>query len=254
MFTVAIWNLERSVRKSASVRQGQDALIAGLRADLLLVTEVHRTLSFDGLTGHFSASAARSSGYPEVEAAVGIFHRWKAEPVPLPTCEHTNLALCLRFLESPIGPLIVYGSIIPYHRWDVASGARVWQRHQESAARQASDWAALLATKEHDNYRLIVGGDFNQAMDGVGRYGNRRSREILDEALSDRLVCVTRDDFSGSVGRHTVDHLALDERLTHEYSWQAVAWHGRSAKPRLSDHNGVTVTLNGKPGRSPAAT
>ena len=135
----------------------------------------------------------------------------------LPTGEHPNLALCLRFSYSPIGPLIVYCSIIPYHRWDVASGARVWQRHQESAARQAADWDALLANKAHDECRLIVGGDFNQALDDAGRYGNRRSRDILDKAFSGRLDCVTRDDFSASVGRHAVDHLALDRRLTDEY-------------------------------------
>jgi hypothetical protein len=72
------------------------------------------------------------------------------------------------------------------------------------------------------------------------------ARPVGDEVFCNGLECARRENFSEVVGHHSVDHLALDRRLTDEYSWQAVAWHSHSETPRLSDHNGLTVTLSGK--------
>jgi len=212
---------------------------------LLILTEVHRTLAIDGYGGLFSSPAPADSGYLEVEAAVGIFHRWPCTPRVEPIDELRNLALCLNFSESPIGPLVVYGSIIPYQQADVRCGARAWQRNRESAQRQTADWRALADRPDLRDHRLIVGGDFNTTLDGKS-YGNPETRSMLERAFDGPLECLTREDFYPVVGRHTILHLAIDSRLAENTLAKASTWHNPREQPGLSDHNGVTVTLIAK--------
>ena len=103
MFRIALWNLERTACKSAAIRAKQNALLLSQDADLLILTEVDRTLALDGYAGCFSDPAPAGVGYSEAEAAVGILHRWvEVSPRRVPIEEHGNLALCMSFANSPL--------------------------------------------------------------------------------------------------------------------------------------------------------
>ncbi len=66
---------------------------------------------------------------------------------------------------------------------------------------------------------------------------------MLEGAFSSRLECLTRGDYSDVVGRHNVDHLAVDRRISATHNWRTTPWTGTVDQRRLSDHNGLTVQL-----------
>jgi endonuclease/exonuclease/phosphatase family metal-dependent hydrolase len=242
MLKLAVWNIERSALKSARVREAQLSLIAALGADLILLTETDRSFALPGYGSHFSGPPTDRMYKPH-EAAAAVFHRWPDEAETLPVKEAPNLAVCVRFPSSPLGPLIAYCSVIPYQMCDVGKGAMTWQRHQESARRQAADWKELRSRYPDD--LLVVGGDFNQVLDGVGRYRNKVSTTLLrDGFASSGLACVTDSPFKG-LSRHNVNHIAIDDRIAKSRDIKTSAWEGASEAGRLSDHNGVVVTIGG---------
>jgi hypothetical protein len=162
--------------------------------------------------------------------------------------ERGNLALCLHFTHSPVGPIVVYGSIIPYQHADKLRGAKSWESNRESAARQTADWRALRTRPELVDAPLLVGGDYNTTLHGhktrYGRtYGHPETRGALEQAFAGDLACMTREDPLRVVGRHTVQHLAIDSRLTRQRRIETVYWNDVRTPPHLSDHNGLSVTI-----------
>ena len=157
----------------------------------------------------------------------------------------SRTAVCARFDASPMGPFIVYGSIITYHMDGVISGeARAWQRHQESVQQHGDDWRTLR--RDYPDHTIVVAGDYNQVLDGVGRYRNARSTELLSAAFGAGLVCLTTENFRVTQGlsRHSVDHIAIGAPALAKWEPHATAWESSTPNaPKLSDHNGVTVTL-----------
>jgi hypothetical protein len=55
---------------------------------------------------------------------------------------------------------------------------------------------------------------------------------------------VTDQPFKG-LSRHNLNHIAVDGRIAESRDVKASAWEGTSAVGRLSDHNGVVVTIGG---------
>jgi endonuclease/exonuclease/phosphatase family metal-dependent hydrolase len=98
------------------------------------------------------------------------------------------------------------------------------------------------------DHHLIAAGDYNQHRDGVGQYGSREVRELLSIALQDAgLSCVTEEDFvaNGKLTRHSIDHVCMTSALVANLI-HVDAWEGTLDGKRLSDHNGVLVSMNTK--------
>ena len=199
-----------------------------------------RLPGYDMLTTH----PPEHPGYHQFEAYAAIHSRYKLKPVDF-TPFDTTFAVCAE-IEQTFGRMIVYGSIITYHFDGVAEGAEPWERHRFSARQHAADWKRLR--ERFSEHILVVGGDFNQALDGVGRYRDGESTSILRDAFSKAdLRCVTEENFveCGKLQtRHSIDHIAIATSALSEKTVTVDAWEGTTAEGiNLSDHNGVIVTL-----------
>lgn len=251
-YRIATWNLDRPTKNRISKRAARLARIVEQEAHLWVLTETDRYFAIDGFR---SVATARPNdpAYGAEEAYAAIHYAAALDVELLPTFDPC-FAVCARFASSPLGPLIVYGSIITYHMEHVIAGrAKVWQRHQESAQKHGNDWRKLQ--RNYPNHTLVVAGDYNQALDGVGRYRNATSTKFLNAAFEGAgLVCLTTQHFAknGALSRSSVDHIAISTSALARWDQEAIAWEGAIPEgPKLSDHNGVTVTLRVKQATRP---
>lgn len=250
MIRIATWNIDRG--KSNAPIQNR---IASVSPELLVLTEASNGIDLSPeYNGLKSEEFERYEGYPWIT----IWTKWKIlEHVA--TFNVFRTACCL--VDSPIGPLIVYGTIIPYHMAGVSgnrypeSGKRAWQMHLEDILLQSRDWGKIRSV--FPDTPMIVAGDFNQTRDGMGRgYGTSEGRRTLSrELLRNSLKCVTEVDFTstGHLNEHpltgkdrrNIDHICVSSDISSQYRLEVGAWDNFIPDGRLiSDHNGVFLDIH----------
>lgn len=242
---IATWNLDRPTRNHRKKSQARLDRLKEVAADIWILTETDQSI---GIEGHsrFATISPSDKSYSASEAYAAIHCRFAMRAVP-DTRFDPQFAVCVEIPESPLGPLLVCGSIITYRNDGVAEGqARVWERHRQAAAGQVADWAELR--RRYPSHMLVVAGDFNQALDGKGAYRDRESTKILwDGFASAELRCLTATDFvleEKTATRHSIDHIAISKPALRDHEWIVSAWEGTDQSGvKLSDHNGVAVSL-----------
>lgn len=255
---IATWNLQRPAMTGARV----EALLKHIRAiaaDVWILTETRDNIDLSADGYHGASTDEIESMHRSGERRTTI---WSREPIvqKLPThCPAT--AVCVELGSSPVGPMIVYGTIIPYGNaagryayhsaGEDRDGLKAWDLHYESIALHQRDLVSLR--ERFPNHGRCFAGDFNQSRDGRmwnGRhyYGTPRGRDLLTECLqASGLECVTADDFvaAGQVSTQSlVDHICLDhssaKRVQARDAWEAP----NVGDKRSSDHCGVCVALD----------
>jgi hypothetical protein len=242
-FRIGTWNLDRPSRNHPGLDDERLRLLSSFEADVWILTETTRDFRIPSYESVFSRRPELVT-YSDNEAYASIHSRWPLRPVafePFDPC----FAVCAEIERKDRPPLIVYASIITYHFDGVREGKAPWELHQLSCEAHGRDWLALA--KQLPEHGLIVGGDFNQALDGVGRYRNARSTTMLNAAINDAgLQLLTGQDYAraGQLrSRHSVDHIAVGKRLVASAGFESAAFEGELEGRALSDHNGVVVSL-----------
>lgn len=245
---IATWNLERPRLGSARRLPGIHARLSAIAADVWVLTETNvEAIDLSATHPHVAHTRAVPGLHARGERWTAIHSRWPLEALP---ARDPDVCVCARVV-APIAPLIVYGTVLPYHAdGTVARGARTWSEFQRVLPLERSAWAALRADFPDDSFCLA--GDLNQSLDSrrwQGRewYGTRATRAALWSALADcGLTCVTAHDLVAAghlTTRSTIDHICLDGTLAGAVravgAWEA----GEGDGVRLSDHNGVWVDL-----------
>jgi len=242
MFRIATWNLERPRRGSHRKTAQLLDRIATIDAAVWILTETNAVIDLSAT--HVAMASTPVEGlHSPGENWTTIWSRYPARPVP--TCD-PDIAVCAD-VDSPIGPLVVYGTVLPYHADRGPTGdATTWSEHYRVTALQGADWRRLRAA--YPEHGFCVAGDLNQSRDGRrwnGRqwYGTSRGRDLLSAELHEvGMVCATEEDLvaAGKLEtRSTIDHVCLDaascSRVRRVGAWEP----GRGDGVRLSDHNGV---------------
>ncbi len=244
---VATWNLERPVKTRSDRPRRILDLIQRVDADIWILTETNEIVvpgsDYTGI-----ASTPVDGLHRSGENWTTIWSRFPVTNV-IPT-HAPEIAVCAE-IESSIGPLVVFGTVLPYHADRIASdGYRGWQSHYESIPKHEADWQGIRA-----NYRshlFCVAGDLNQSRDDRrwdGRlwYGTQKGRTLLTDALINcDLACVTEEDFVATgklTTRSSIDHICIDKQnaacVQNVDAWEPYDSEGN----RLSDHNGVFVDI-----------
>ncbi len=237
---IGTWNLERpklGARERNSARLKQ---IQAIEADLWVLTETSSAIALPGYSSH---STPPEIGYHSPgENYTTILSRWKI----VRTIDTWNpiFSTCVE-VDSPAGPLFVYGTIITYaNDRGPNKTSRRWVEHRKSIEAQGKDWVRLR--RDHPDRSLLVAGDFNQSRDGSGWYMDETSDELLTVTLdAAKLRCVTAVDFRSvfRIDRANIDHICVGGPL--EQRCRALGtWPGQSDGPRLSDHNGVYLDFD----------
>lgn len=242
---IGTWNLDRPTRNHPGLDNERLCLLRSFEADVWILTETTRDFRIPGYESVFSQRPALVT-YSDNEAYASIHSRWPLRLVafePFDPC----FAVCAEIEQQDRPSLIVYASIITYHFDGVRDGRTPWELHQLSCEAHGRDWLALA--KQFPEHGLVVGGDFNQALDGVGRYRNARSTALLSGAMNDAgLQLLTGQDYAraGQLrSRHSVDHIAVGKSLVANANFESAAFEGELEGRALSDHNGVVVSLSG---------
>jgi len=244
---VATWNLDHASNGSRPIEL-QIKTILDFKPDIIVLTETCEAVDL-ALHGYQVAYPESKNEYGKYYAA--IWSKFHIGGVFKTTNEVASV--CAQ-ITSPIGDMMIYGTIIPYRDYkgrDKSSGA--WVEHYKAITDQGNDWGKLLIETRR-SLPLIVAGDFNQTRDGSqGTYGTNEGRQQLTEMLErNNLCCLTEENF-GELGklktdhgkkypRNNIDHICMTKG---SFSVAEVgAWdHFTEGGVYLSDHNGVYVDL-----------
>lgn len=251
---IATWNVERP-HNSARPR-GRRILekIRQIDADIWILTETHDAIAPGP---DYDCVATEPVTEPPTRHRAGERRTivWSRLPIVETIAEDMAQRTACARLQTPVGGLIVFGTIIPYSGRDCPpyGALRRWEAHYAAIAVQGAAWQRLR--RQYRDCALCVAGDFNQTRDGRLVYGTRWGRRLLDQALAwsdlhdtttPRFASQATIDSQGwqlAQGAQPIDHICLSA------SWigriTAVgAWPGEDESGYLSDHSGVWIDLS----------
>ncbi len=243
---IATWNLERPGWKSPRV-QPQLETIAAIDADIWILTETHAAIKLDPPYNCVESppQKLRRKG----EQTTAIWTRCKVlRNIPTftdrpderdPQCPTYAVgrpamspAACAE-IETPLGPLLVYGTIIA-HFGDKGREVTSSYGDEQYKAIHAhrDDWARLRNSRP-----MCVAGDFNTTLNGRS-WEPKDARPKLEAALvTNDLHCVT------NTFAYCIDHICLTpewaERVIHREQWEIPLRDGK----KITDHKATSVDL-----------
>lgn len=251
---IATWNLRRPGKNSPR-NPIINQKLREINADIWILTETHRAVSPGDWYEAQETQPLR--WHRDGESSTTIWSRWPMTRVAVFTdqfpdsqsadqraqgyyTQHqgSSIATCAE-IATPVGPLLVYGTIITWFNDQGPDGtSRYGVEHKQSIADHTADWQRIRIAYDMP---LCVGGDFNSLVQepiGKLRAGTKEARELLRTALHNNgLTCVT-DTFE-----YSIDHLCLsaDWATYPRFPMQWQAFYD-SNKP-VSDHKGVCVDI-----------
>jgi exonuclease III len=256
---IATWNLWRPKNSFSERSRVLRDKIDQVNADIWILTETHREVGPSVFVNHhFSDPIVGLHHAGECRTAI-----WSKYPtINIVETYDPCTALCVE-LDSPLGGLLVYGTVIPYGQAGLKhpywfncrkqKATSSWELHYEAIAIHQRELSRLK--QAYPNHKICVAGDFNVSLDGhrwgTNRkqwYGTAVGRSKLIECLSEnRLELSTKLDFVdlGMLAtRSNVDHICLShelaERVDKVYAWETPTMNEKKA----SDHNGVHLDVN----------
>jgi hypothetical protein len=244
---IATWNLDHASNGRRPISLQVEKILS-IQPDILVLTETCKEV--DLIAHGYSCIRCLPNKYTKYYSSIHLGPRVKAGQA-IPTFDGVT-AVCAS-VESPIGAMTVYGTIITWHGDKGPNqDAPAWSEHYKAITDHGNDWTALI---EGGSARpLLVAGDFNQTRDGSQRtYGTSRGREMLGAELRrNNLSCLTAENFgaSGKLGvdpatgraRNNIDHICMTSesfRVVRVGAWD----HFTDSGQYLSDHNGVYVDI-----------
>lgn len=241
---IATWNVQRP-RNGGTLNPKRRQKIQEAEADIWILTETRDVISL-GHDWHSLSSFPIPDYHTQGETLVTI---WSKSEWPIRAVSASRFTACAEILVPNIGPLLVYGTVIP---WDKDEGfserfkAGRWEEHRRQVKVQANEWEVLA--KSYPEHLMCIAGDFNQHRDLVGSYRDSDSVSKISDSLSIcGLECITENnDKCVNLSKPLVDHICLSKSLVASSS--LTVWpYDEVDNIRLSDHHGVMVTINDQP-------
>ncbi len=229
---IATWNLRRPRQGGWKYNQAIQNQIRSVNADVWVLTETNACIPPGD-----EYECIASPGLPGYSFGENCSTIWSRYPIRQLETQESEVSACVK-VDTPIGNLIVYGTIITWANDGVyEKQSKKWERHYEAIAFQSQDWLKL----EETALPICVAGDFNEALSEPFHYGTKKGKALLESALKQTdLVCVTAQKTFG----YNIDHICLTsawaERVTQINFWNCSTADG---KP-VSDHRGVSVDLS----------
>ncbi|MCC7334620.1 MAG: endonuclease/exonuclease/phosphatase family protein [Pirellulaceae bacterium] len=257
---IATWNAERPNGREKQRVNSHIERMKEVNADIWILTETNADVS----PGNDFKSVETNCIQGEIEYAVGENRTtiWSRLPIIKPVPTHDPETTACAAVETPFGPTLFYGTIIPYHaaggHWpyrfggETITGKKQWQLHYDAIDYHGKEITRLK--KAYPKHHFCFGGDLNQSRDGRRWAGNRQwygtklGREKLSTMfVANNMRCVTQNDFFATgqlTTRSMIDHLCLDHELASCLScvepWEAGIL---DSGKRLTDHSGIWIDL-----------
>jgi endonuclease/exonuclease/phosphatase family metal-dependent hydrolase len=233
---IGTWNVQYATGHQKNERRLRR--IQEMDCDIWVLTETHDDLALDA-TYYAESTTPRQSR----RAGARWTTIWSRFP-PLKRLAVLDPSRTVAALfESPVGPLLVYGTVLPWGSDRGPDGnAAGWTEHHRIIPVQAKEWASLQAA--HPDATLCVAGDLNMNLGGAHYYGTARGRSMLRAGLAGaHLVCVTETELvpPGLLSHGPIDHICISRPWAREATVVG-AWEGTDTDGhRLSDHSGIAI-------------
>lgn len=216
---IATWNLERPKTNSARIRKIEEVLKA-LKADILILTETNEHI-FPGefYYGYYSQELP-TPYYSAGERRVSILTKYKLLNAYPTFRNDTSIRL---ELETPLGGLIVYGTVAGIH------GNRR-KDFMEDLQQQLEDLRKIGLL----NKPLCYAGDLNISFSD-NYYFSKAGRDLMQETFSELALSVTTRDIP-----QNIDHIVISDGYLKGKNVACSTWNHNK---KLSDHFGVMIDI-----------
>jgi len=218
---IATWNVERPTLFSNRV-PAINAELKKVAADIFILTETNSCISpGEGYSVCSTLPLAPDKDgdyYKQGELRVSIYSVFPIkESLPVTNPDTTVCAL----IDTPYGPLAVYGCIIGIHGRGKGFDIDLQQQIEDLS----------LLSKQH---QVCYAGDFNVSFCDK-YYTKKEAKKLLEESFSKYTMRNLTADIPANI-----DHIAISEAFLKGTSIQKSCW---NEEKKLSDHKGVMVTL-----------
>ena len=241
---VSNWNVERPVPGQQKFDRITEVL-HDIESDIWFLTETHQALV--PKIGFYSLL----SGTPDRDGAEGerwsaIWSRW---PIKSLNSYVTDKARCVAGVieNSPLGELVLYGTVLPWSTDPRASLGGSYETYQENLSLQMEDWRRIRKDFPHSQNLFILGGDFNQSLAPAHYYGSKEKRVLLESVMREFSLEVTTAMGNDPVFRDSAPNACIDHICVSSGSWQVISTTRWPDAPNLksadSDHFGVKVEI-----------
>ena len=216
---IATWNLERPKTNSARIRKIEEVLKA-LEADILILTETNEHISPGEFYYSYHSQQLPMPYYSVGERRVTILAKYKLLNT-YPTFRN-DTSICVEF-ETPLGCLIVYGTVAGIH------------------GNRRKDFMADLQQQMEDlrkigllNKPLCYAGDLNISFSD-NYYFTKAGRTLMQETFSELALSVTTRDIP-----QNIDHIVISDGYLKGKKVTCSTW---NHDKKLSDHFGVMIDI-----------
>ena len=214
----------------------------GVNSDVWVLTETWTDFEpFGGYERIAFSSDAADLGAKSKRCWVSIWAKPDLRGVQLDDYGSTDRMTCARFSNSPLGDMVVIGTVLPWRSDSLFRGAKGFCRAIDD---QAKDWKQIAL--KHRDATMVVAGDFNQSLPYVNRYGTKEGAAALERAIEDvGLSCTTRG-IDDSTEQTRIDHICIGHNnrkravMPQAKSWEVPILGSRP----VSDHIGAFVDLD----------
>lgn len=229
---IATWNVERPNLTTESDIKRVNAINAEIKkhpADIFILTETNECICPECAHVHFSEPLNQDRGgnyYEKGERRIGIWSNY--EIIDRPEVTEPLTTTCA-VLQTPYGKLAVYGSIIGIN------GIFDKDFFYKNLYNQIDDLTQLAK----EGYHICYAGDFNISFSG--RYRPNKKATI---PLNDLFSALQMKNLTAEIPE-MIDHIVLSVSILKNASVNEECWNPdkKMARPRLSDHKGVVVTI-----------
>ena len=218
---IGTWNIERVkyYKNSNEITY----LLEKQNCDILVLTEYDEKIKPKGFEFKITTkclSELNSEFYRANEKRVKIFSKYKI----LNEYEtYDNFTSCCAELETEMGNLIVYGTIVGIY------GNRN-QNFKDDLPKQIKDYRNLSA-----NRNLCLIGDFNISFCD-NYYFTNFGRNELNKSFAENEI----ENLTGNI-TETIDHIAISSKFIGNSKIEIAEW---NCGKKLSDHKGISVKIN----------
>jgi endonuclease/exonuclease/phosphatase family metal-dependent hydrolase len=239
---IATWNVAYGVSPSKNQRILEQ--MDKVDADVWVLTETHDELRPSTPGPWFATTSDQrpheSQGVRNGSRWSTIWTRFTIIETVRPDHDPVRTTACV--IQTPLGALLVFGTVLPWYQ-DVSHSVA------EEIARQSEDWKAIQQSR--GNVPMCVAGDFNVNLGGPHYYGRADGKEAVRNCLVDQGL-VTLSDF-----KHTgpaqfdkfglIDHIAVSASLAERAGRTDVWSRANERGETMSDHCGVAIDFFTEP-------
>ncbi|MEY4875575.1 MAG: hypothetical protein RL708_724 [Bacteroidota bacterium] len=221
---IATWNVERLIKnKNQSVLD----CLKIVDADILILTE---TSSVINPKNNYSAMAADElindanveKGY--YKAGENRTTIWSKFPFTTQLKTYDNFTAVCNEIQTPLGKLIVYGTVIGIH------GNRR-ESFKVDLEKQMTDWKTIC-----EKGSICIAGDFNISFSD-NYYFTNEGREKLNSFFSQNELINTTEKIP-----QNIDHIVISKSFLENKNYKVLpTWNDDK---KLSDHIGVCIEIN----------